>query len=46
MSNGKPPGPEEVLTSAKDELDHEGISLADNEGVLHANAEDVENLDD
>ena len=30
MSNEEPPVPEEVLTSAKDQLDEEEISLADN----------------
>ena len=33
MSSEEPPVPEEVLTSAKDELDEEEISLADNEEI-------------
>ena len=36
MSDEEPPVPEEVLTSAKDRLDDEEISLADNEEILHA----------
>jgi len=36
MSDEEPPVPEEVLTSAKDQLDDEEISLADNEEILHA----------
>jgi hypothetical protein len=39
MSDGEPPVPEEVLTSAKDQLDDEEISLADNEEILHALSE-------
>ena len=39
MSNEEPPIPEEVLTSAKDQLDDEEISLADNEDILHALSE-------
>ena len=33
------PVPEEVLTSAKDQLDEEEISLADNEEIMHALSE-------
>ena len=36
MSNKEPPVSEEVLTSAKDQLDEEEISLADNEEIIHA----------
>jgi len=36
MSDEEPPVPEEVLTSAKDQLNEEEISLADNEEILHA----------
>ena len=39
MSDEEPPVPEEVLTSAKDQLDDEEISLADNEEILHALSE-------
>ena len=39
MSNEEPPVPEEVLTSAKDQLDEEEISLADNEEIMHALSE-------
>ena len=39
MSNEGPPVPEEVLTSAKDQLDEEEISLADNEEIMHALSE-------
>jgi uncharacterized Fe-S cluster-containing MiaB family protein len=39
MSDEEPPVPEEVLTSAKDQLDEEEISLADNEEILHALSE-------
>ena len=39
MSNEEPPVPEEVLTSAKDKLDEDEISLADNEEILHALSE-------
>ena len=39
MSDEKLPVPEEVLTSAKDQLDEEEISLADNEEILHALSE-------
>ena len=39
MSNEEPPVPEEVLTSAKDQLDEEEISLADNEEILHTLSE-------
>ena len=39
MPNEEPPIPEEVLTSAKDQLDDEEISLADNEDILHALSE-------
>ena len=39
MSDEEPPVPEEVLTSAKDQLDDEAISLADNEEILHALSE-------
>ena len=39
MSNEEPPVPGEVLTSAKDQLDEEEISLADNEEILHALSE-------
>ncbi|WP_101296054.1 hypothetical protein [Halegenticoccus soli] len=39
MSDEEPPVPEEVLTSAKDRLDDEEISLADNEEILHALSE-------
>jgi len=39
MPDEEPPVPEEVLTSAKDQLDDEAISLADNEEILHALSE-------
>jgi len=39
MSDDEPPVPEEVLTSAKDQLDEEEISVADNEEILHALSE-------
>ncbi|ERG93607.1 MAG: hypothetical protein J07HQW2_00040 [Haloquadratum walsbyi J07HQW2] len=39
MSDKEPPVPEEVLTSAKDQLNEEEISLADNEEILHALSE-------
>ena len=39
MSDEEPPVPEEVLTSAKDQLDEDEISLADNEEILHALSE-------
>jgi len=39
MSDEEPPIPEEVLTSAKDQLNEEEISLADNEEILHALSE-------
>ncbi|QGA81937.1 hypothetical protein [Halomicrobium sp. LC1Hm] len=39
MSDEETPVPEEVLTSAKDQLDEEEISLADNEEILHALSE-------
>jgi len=39
MSDEEPPVPEEVLTSAKDQLNEEEISLADNEEILHALSE-------
>ena len=39
MSDEEPPVPDEVLTSAKDQLDDEAISLADNEEILHALSE-------
>ncbi len=39
MSDDEPPVPEKVLTSAKDQLDDEEISLADNEEILHALSE-------
>lgn len=39
MPDGEPPIPEEVLTSAKDQLDEEEVSLADNEEILHALSE-------
>ena len=39
MSDEEPPVPEEVLTSAKDQLNEEAISLADNEEILHALSE-------
>jgi len=39
MSDEEPPVPEEVLTGAKDQLNEEEISLADNEEILHALSE-------
>ena len=39
MSDEEPPVPEEALTSAKDQLDEDEISLADNEEILHALSE-------
>ncbi len=39
MSDEEPSVPEGVLTSAKDQLDDEEISLADNEEILHALSE-------
>ncbi|WP_049985894.1 hypothetical protein [Halobellus rufus] len=36
MSDEESPVPEEILTSAKERLDAEEISLADNEEILHA----------
>ncbi|MFC6942645.1 hypothetical protein ACFQE8_22230 [Salinirubellus sp. GCM10025818] len=39
MTDEEPPLPEEVLTSAKEQLDEEEISLADNEEILHALSE-------
>jgi len=39
MSDEETPVPEDVLTSAKDQLDEEEISLADNEEILHALSE-------
>ena len=39
MSSEEPPISEEVLTSAKDQLDEEEISLADNEEIMHALSE-------
>ena len=36
MSDEEPPVPEEVLASAKDQLDEEENPLADNEEILHA----------
>ncbi|MFC7072613.1 hypothetical protein ACFQJ7_17210 [Halovenus rubra] len=39
MSDDGPPVSEEVLKSAKDQLDKEEISLADNEEILHALSE-------
>ena len=39
MSNEEPPVPEEVFTSAKNQLDEEEISLVDNEEVMHALSE-------
>jgi hypothetical protein len=39
MSDDEPPVPEEVLTSAKDQLDDEEISLADNGEILLALSE-------
>jgi len=39
MSDDEPPVPEEALTSAKDQLDEDEISLADNEEILHALSE-------
>src|SRR6056297_562422 len=39
MPDEEPPVPEDVLKSAKDQLDDEEISLADNEEILHALSE-------
>jgi len=39
MSDEESPVPEEILASAKDRLDHEEISLTDNEEILHALSE-------
>jgi uncharacterized Fe-S cluster-containing MiaB family protein len=39
MSDEEPPVPEEAFTSAKDQLDEDEISLADNEEILHALSE-------
>jgi len=39
MFDEEPPVPEEVLISAKDQLNEEEISLADNEEILHALSE-------
>jgi len=39
MSDEEAPVPEEVLTNAKEQLDEEELSLADNEEVLHALSE-------
>ncbi|WP_129116256.1 hypothetical protein [Halegenticoccus tardaugens] len=39
MPDEESPVPEEVLTSAKEQLDTEEISLADNEEILHALSE-------
>jgi hypothetical protein len=39
MLDEEPPVPEDVLKSAKDQLDDEEISLADNEEILHALSE-------
>ena len=39
MSNEESPVPEDVLKSAKDQLDEEEITLADNEEILHALSE-------
>jgi hypothetical protein len=39
MPEKEPPVPEEVLMSAKDQLDEEDISLADNEEILHTLSE-------
>ena len=39
MSDEEPPIPEEILISAKDQLNEEEISLADNEEILHALSE-------
>ncbi|MDL5363808.1 hypothetical protein [Halalkalicoccus sp. NIPERK01] len=39
MFNEEPPVPDEVLTSIKNRLDDEEISLADNEEILHALSE-------
>ena len=39
MSDKEPPVPQKVLTSAKDQLNDEEISLADNEEILHALSE-------
>ncbi|USZ67407.1 hypothetical protein NGM10_11790 [Halorussus salilacus] len=39
MPDDAPPVPHELLTSAREELDDEEISLADNEEILHALSE-------
>jgi hypothetical protein len=39
MTDEEPPLPEDILTSAKAQLDGEEISLADNEEILHALSE-------
>ncbi len=39
MADKESPVPEEILVSAKDQLDEEEISLADNEKILHALSE-------
>ena len=39
MPHEEPPVPEDVLKSAKDQLDDDEISLADNEEILHALSE-------
>ncbi|MFC4987434.1 hypothetical protein [Saliphagus infecundisoli] len=39
MTNEEPPVPEDILMSAKEQLDEEEISLADNEEILHALSE-------
>lgn len=39
MSDEESPTPNEVLTSANEQLDHDEISLQDNEAILHALSE-------
>jgi hypothetical protein len=39
VTDEAPPVPDDVLTSARDRLDEEDISLADNEEILHALSE-------
>jgi len=39
MPDEEPPVPEDILLSAKEQLDEEEISLADNEEILHALSE-------
>ena len=39
MTDEESPVPDEILTSAKEQLDQEEISLADNEEILHALSE-------